>query len=141
MFAGLRGNNFFEKNKKGSFKYHEVKMGASIRPLIISAQYNAELWSLSSEYALHNFRYRNAGPLNFNITGESYYLQGTYRLFKTLELLLRYNVRSKTKKIAKARPLLPVQGVPIIADLQKTRPLVYDGISQRYSCLASNITL
>jgi len=67
------------------------------RPLIISAQYNAEFWSLSSEYALRNFRYRNVGPLNSNTTGESYYLQGTYRLFKPLELLLRYDVLFQDK--------------------------------------------
>lgn len=61
-------------------------------PLIFSAQYNAERWSLTSEYALRSFRYRDVGPRNFNITGESYYLQGTYRISDNLEALLRYDV-------------------------------------------------
>ncbi len=68
------------------------------RPIIFSAQYNAELWSLTSEYALRSFRYRDVGPLNFNITGESYYLQGTYRLLKKLELLLRYDILYQDKQ-------------------------------------------
>jgi len=82
------------------------------RPLIISAQYNAEFWSLSSEYALRNFRYRNVGPLNFNITGESYYIQGTYRLFKTLELFLRYDVLFQDKKDRKGKAFAANTGRP-----------------------------
>ncbi len=82
------------------------------RPLILSAQYNAEFWSLTSEYALRNFRYRNVGPLNFNITGESYYLQGTYRLFKTLELLLRYDVLFQDKKDRKGKAFAASTGRP-----------------------------
>src|SRR5690242_13251423 len=47
-------------------------------PLIFSAQYNAERWSLTSEYALRHFEYKNFGvaPLNLNFFGESYYFQG-----------------------------------------------------------------
>jgi len=82
------------------------------RPLILSAQYNAEFWSLSSEYALRNFRYRNVGPLNFNTTGESYYLQGTYRLFKTLELLLRYDVTFQDKEDRKGKAFAASTGRP-----------------------------
>lgn len=61
-------------------------------PLIFSAQYNAELWSLTSEYALRFFKYRDVGPLNLDFIGESYYLQGTYRISDHLEALLRYDV-------------------------------------------------
>lgn len=63
------------------------------RPLIFSAQYNAEFWTLTSEYALRYFNYEDVGPIeDFSETGESFYLQGTYRLLNKLELLLRYDV-------------------------------------------------
>ena len=58
-------------------------------PLIFSAQYNAERWSLTSEYALRHFEYNNFSnnpsvPIGAfldkqNFTGESYYFQGVYR--------------------------------------------------------------
>ena len=62
--------------------------------LILSAQYNAEKWSLTSEYALRNFDFENFGPLfpDNESTGESFYLQGTYRLAPRWEAVLRYDV-------------------------------------------------
>jgi hypothetical protein len=63
-------------------------------PLIFSAQYNAEKWSLTSEYALRNIRYSDFGPFfsDLDFTGESYYLQATYRFHPNWEGLLRYDV-------------------------------------------------
>jgi len=62
-------------------------------PLIFSAQYNSEFWSLTSEYALRYSKYRKVGTIpDFNRTGESYYLQGAYRFHKKFEALLRYDV-------------------------------------------------
>lgn len=63
-------------------------------PLIFSAQYNAERWSLTSEYALRHFEYKNFGvaPLDLNATGESYYFQGTYRITPEWEAIARYDV-------------------------------------------------
>ena len=65
-------------------------------PIIFSAEYNTEKWSLTSEYALRHFRIRNFGapfPLNdSNFTGESYYFQGVYRFNTKWEGLLRYDV-------------------------------------------------
>ena len=60
-------------------------------PLILSAQYNAEKWSLTAEYALRRTRldYVNINDVGF--TGQSYYLQGTYRFTDTLEGLVRYD--------------------------------------------------
>jgi hypothetical protein len=60
--------------------------------LILSAQYNTEHWTLSSEYARLPMHYRNYGP-NMpytNLDGDGYYLQAAYRLRPELELLLRY---------------------------------------------------
>jgi hypothetical protein len=63
-------------------------------PLIFSAQYNAERWSLTSEYALRHFEYKNFGvaPLNLNFFGESYYFQGVYRFTPEWEAIVRYDV-------------------------------------------------
>ena len=63
-------------------------------PVVFSAQYNSERWSLTSEYAIRHFRYQNFGVSNLNLDfyGESYYLQGTYRLNPEWEAVLRYDV-------------------------------------------------
>lgn len=60
--------------------------------LIASAQYNAERWTLSAEYARQPIRWRDYGPLfpDRNATGEGYYVQGAYRLRPDLELMMRY---------------------------------------------------
>jgi len=62
--------------------------------LYFSAQYNALNWSLTGEYALRNFRFRKFGPAlpDNTSTGESFYIQGTYRFTPTLEGLIRYDV-------------------------------------------------
>ncbi|WP_239797231.1 OprO/OprP family phosphate-selective porin [Candidatus Nitrotoga arctica] len=63
-------------------------------PKIFSAQYNAESWSVTSEYALRPVSTRNFGPNSpdaFN-DGQSYYVQGSYRLAPKWEALLRYDV-------------------------------------------------
>ncbi len=64
-------------------------------PIIISAEYNAERWSLTSEYALRHFKIRDfdAPPLiDTEFTGESYYFQGVYRFNAKWEGVLRYDV-------------------------------------------------
>ena len=63
-------------------------------PLVFSAQYNAERWSLTSEYALRHFEYKNFGvaPLALDFYGESYYFQGAYRFTPEWEGMVRYDV-------------------------------------------------
>jgi hypothetical protein len=63
-------------------------------PLIFSAQYNAEKWSLTSEYALRHFKYENFGRdgPNLDFFGESYYFQGAYRFTPNWEAIVRYDV-------------------------------------------------
>jgi hypothetical protein len=63
-------------------------------PTIFSAQYNAERWSLTSEYALRPSSFQNLGPSapDSTIRGQSYYVQGSYRLAPKWEALLRYDV-------------------------------------------------
>ena len=63
-------------------------------PVVLSAQYNAERWSLTGEYAFRHLR-RDifVPPLpNESVTGESYYLQAIYRLAQRWEAMLRYDV-------------------------------------------------
>lgn len=59
---------------------------------IASFQYDAEDWTLTAEYAGEPIEWRDYGPFSPDreVTAESYYLQGTYRLRPNLGLLLRY---------------------------------------------------
>ena len=66
----------------------------TLAPLIFSAQYNAENWSLTSEYAFRRTSVSDFGPFFYNgkADGRSYYLQGSYRLAPRWEALVRYDV-------------------------------------------------
>lgn len=59
---------------------------------IASFQYNAEDWTISSEFTREPIKWRDYGPYfpNRKLTYEGYYLQGAYRLRQDLELMLRY---------------------------------------------------
>lgn len=74
----------------GDFRAGSIRFS----PLIFSAQYNTERWSLTSEYALRHFEFKDFGvsALNLDFYGESYYLQGAYRLNQKWEAVLRYDV-------------------------------------------------
>lgn len=64
-------------------------------PIFLSAQYNTEKWSLTSEYALRHFKYgnfNNPGFDSLDFYGESYYFQGVYRFTPQWEAILRYDV-------------------------------------------------
>ena len=60
---------------------------------IVSFQYGAEDWTLTAEYAGEPIKWRDyQSPFSpdRDVTAESYYLQGAYRLRPDLQLLLRY---------------------------------------------------
>lgn len=59
---------------------------------IASLQYNAEDWTLSAELVREPLEWRGYGPVfgDRTHTAEGYYLQGTYRLRSSVELVLRY---------------------------------------------------
>ncbi len=64
----------------------------TINYLILSAQYNTEHWTLTSEYSRLPLEWQDFG-VDFpyrKTAGEGYYLQGAYRLRPGLELMLRY---------------------------------------------------
>lgn len=67
----------------GSFRFN---------PLIFSAQYNSENWSITSEFAIRRTRFNDFGPpLDSDTTGESYYVQGAYSFTPYLQGLIRYD--------------------------------------------------
>ncbi len=65
-------------------------------PLILSGQYNAERWSVTAEYARRRFEvddvFTDLGSPEIKRTGESIYVQGTYRFSPRWEGLVRYDV-------------------------------------------------
>lgn len=68
-------------------------------PLIFSAQYNAERWSITSEYALRRIELNNFHPrVDRSFTGESFYFQGIYRFNASWEAVLRYDVLFSDRK-------------------------------------------
>lgn len=62
-------------------------------PVIFSAQYNAEYWSFTSEYALRSTSLRGFGPFlpDSDFVGDSYYVQGSYKFTDDVEGYLRYD--------------------------------------------------
>ncbi len=63
------------------------------KPWVFSLQYNQELWSLTAEYALRRSGLENFNDprLNFDTTGESWYLQYTRRFLDDWQWLVRYD--------------------------------------------------
>ncbi|MXS84365.1 hypothetical protein ABO04_00160 [Nitrosomonas sp. HPC101] len=95
-------NDIFES---GSFRFS---------PLILSAQYNAERWSVTSEYALRYSRHHGFGNsgLDRSSTGESFYLQGIYRLFPGWEAVLRYDWLFANRKDRNGKKFAAASGYP-----------------------------
>lgn len=63
------------------------------RPWVLSLQYNEERWSLTAEYARRNSGLENFNnpAFNFDVTGESWYLQYTRRFHDNWQWLVRYD--------------------------------------------------
>lgn len=62
------------------------------RPLIVSAQYNTEKLSLTTEFGTRRFARSGFGQSSDATTGESFYLEGLYRFSPKWEAFLRYDV-------------------------------------------------
>ena len=66
-------------------------------PMIFSAQYTTDKWTLTSEYDFDFFKGENLGlpgfPINpdFNYFGQKYYFQAAYRFNPQWELMARYD--------------------------------------------------
>ncbi len=63
------------------------------KPWVFSLQYNAEKWSLTGEFALRNSGLKNFDNprVNFDVTGESWYLQYNHRFLDGWQWLIRYD--------------------------------------------------
>jgi hypothetical protein len=83
-------------------------------PLIFSAQYNAERWSLTGEYARRPTSLKDFGALlpDTEFTGESYYLQGTFRFTPDIEGVLRYDVLVADRDDPDGEEFAAVTGLP-----------------------------
>lgn len=62
-------------------------------PWVLSLQYNAEHWSLTGEYAIRSSRLEGFDNpfLNFDVTGESWYIQYARRFHDNWQWLVRYD--------------------------------------------------
>ncbi len=62
------------------------------KPLVLSIQYDAGDWELTSEMATRSTRLSGITPTETRFIGESYYLQGIYRFNPAWQGLMRYDV-------------------------------------------------
>ena len=78
---------------KPSSMYDTIPRGnVNFDPIVISAQYNTEKWSFTSEYSYNFFTNSNFGyPYDLKQNGESYYFQAAYRFAPKWELMARYD--------------------------------------------------
>ncbi|WP_255210748.1 hypothetical protein [Methylogaea oryzae] len=77
----------------GRTRYDLEKGDFTFQPWYFSAQYTAENWSLTGEYAFRQLHFQGFGsPMDRRVDGESWYLQGTYRLAPQWQAVARYDV-------------------------------------------------
>ncbi len=90
-------------------------------PKILSFQYNSEKWTLTSEIARREFRFNDLSAyIPFTeVTGESYYLHGTYRLTPSWETFLRYDVIYQNKDDRNGRKFEKRTGAPAHSQFAK----------------------
>lgn len=62
------------------------------QPLIFSGQYNAEKYSITTEFGPRRFKSSGFGAPTSTTTGESFYIEGLYRFSPKWETYLRYDV-------------------------------------------------
>ncbi|WP_242447350.1 OprO/OprP family phosphate-selective porin [Nitrosomonas supralitoralis] len=95
--SGIWLNTSYDPNRRLN---DSIGPGAlQFTPIYFSAQYNAERWTLTSEYAIRSFQYNNdfgnnptvRGLNGLNFVGESYYFQGEYRFTPNWTGILRYD--------------------------------------------------
>ncbi|WP_386079216.1 hypothetical protein ACFIOZ_14940 [Vreelandella sp. F11] len=75
------------------------------KPWVFSLQYNQELWSLTAEYAIRRSGLKNfdQSSLNFDTTGESWYLQYTRRFYDDWQWLIRYDSLTSNRNDASGK--------------------------------------
>ena len=85
-------------NYKSTHSLYEPSGGTiAFNPIVLSAQYNTEDWTFTSEYSPNYFNRSGLGinqigiNRDFNIFGQSYYFQTAYRFAPKWELMARYD--------------------------------------------------
>ncbi len=84
------------------------------KPVIFSAQYNGEKLTVTGEYALRFFKFEDFGIYfpDQSITGESYYLQASYRILPKVEVVGRYDVYFVDRDDTSGRKYAKLTGNP-----------------------------
>lgn len=89
--------------------------------LYLSAEYSALKWTLTGEYALRNFKYRNFEPFipNTDTTGDSFYIQLAYRFFNQWEGMIRYDVLYTDRSDRNGKDFAALTGKPAFSRFAK----------------------
>lgn len=88
-------------------------------PVLLSAQYNAELWSLTSEYSIRNTSRHGFDSPSTDSSGESYYFQGSYRFAEGWESYLRYDVYYVDQSDRSGKEYATLTGLPAYTQFAK----------------------
>ncbi len=84
--------DFHTKYDPDSTMYGLLPGTIKFNPLVFSAQYNGENWSLTSEYEFNRKKFDDFGLIpDSDSTGNGFYIQGTYNFASWLEGVLRYD--------------------------------------------------
>lgn len=87
-------------------------INVSLRPLILSAQYNTENWEFTGEYTQMKTDIAYGGRPDFNNVIEGYYFQTGYRITPTLQAMLRYDESYNDRDDYSGRKNSAITGVP-----------------------------
>jgi len=79
---------------------------------LFSAQYNAERWSLTSEYGWIGSERSGFTPVTVKNTSENFYLQGEYRFTQDITGVLRYDVFHVERDDRDGKALARLTGLP-----------------------------
>jgi len=86
----------------------------AFKPVIFSAQYNGEKLTITGEYALRFSKFDDFGIYfpDQSVTGESYYLQASYRIVPKVEVVGRYDVYFADRDDTSGRKYAKLTGNP-----------------------------
>lgn len=91
------------------------------KPVIFSLQYNSESLSLTSEYAIRTIQESGlfSRDNEFEIIGESYYLQAQYRFNQAWQAIVRYDVLYNNRNDKKGKKYQALTGNPDFSQFAK----------------------
>lgn len=89
-------------------------------PIIFSAQYNEDQFSLTAEYAIRRIREKSDdGQFTLDVTGNSYYIQGLYRFDPKWQVILRYDALYNNRKDQSGKRYQALTGRPAYTQFAK----------------------